>query len=84
MSWRSVKGKPSVGWKSRAHPALMNPRPPAVPATLQLTLEEYFGAAGAIGLIAAQAEEPDLEWASEWALKFGRVMARKARARRKP
>ena len=60
----------------------VNPRPPAVPATLQLTLEEYYAAAGAIGLLAAQLQEPDAEWALEWSLDFGEKMAAASRRRR--
>lgn len=73
------------GWKPRrprTATALANPRPPAAPATLDLTLEEYYAAAGAMGLLAAQGEECDPEWAAEWALKFGVKLAAKARERR--
>lgn len=56
--------------------------PPAVPATLELTLEEYYAAAAAIGLLAAQGDEPDPLWASQWALDFGTIMAAEARKRR--
>lgn len=73
------------GWKAHRHrsAAFANPRPPAVPATLEITLEEYYAAAAAMGLLAAQSEECDPEWASEWALNFGAVMAARARERRK-
>lgn len=72
------------GWKPKQRrSALANPRPPAVPATLDLTIDEYYAAAGAIGLLAAQGEECDPEWAADWALDFGRVMAAKAERRRK-
>lgn len=61
---------------------LQNPRPPAAPASLDLSLEEYFAAAGVIGLLSAQVEEPDAEWASRWALAFGKTMAAHAREHR--
>lgn len=32
-------------------------------ASLDLTPEEYFAAAGAMGLLAAQLQEPDPDWA---------------------
>ena len=83
-SARRLPAKVSAGWKPRRPEAgLTNPKPPALPATLHLTLEEYYAAAGAMGLLAAQGEECDPEWASEWALNFGAVMARAARERRK-
>jgi hypothetical protein len=74
---------PTPGWKPRRAAAFVNPRPPAVPASLDLTLEEYYAAAAAMGLLAAQGEECDPDWASEWALKFGSTMAKKARSRRR-
>lgn len=76
--------KATPGWKPRSPSSrLTNPRPPAVPATLDLTIDEYYAAAGAIGLLAAQGEECDPEWAADWALEFGRTMAAKARTKRK-
>ncbi len=72
--------RPMPGWNSRV--PLTNPRPPAVPASLDLTLEEYYAAAGAIGLLSAQLQEPDPEWASAWSLDFGERMAAEARRRR--
>lgn len=79
VSWRQTE-QPVQGWNTRR--AYMNPRPPAVPATMDITLEEYFSAAAVMGLLAAQIDQPDPEWASEWALKFGTLMAEKARKRR--
>lgn len=70
------------GWNTHTTGQLGNPRPPAVPATLHITLEEYYAAAGAIGLLSAQLQEPDPEWASEWSLDFGEHMAAAARRRR--
>ncbi len=57
--------------------------PPRPAPPLDLTLEEYFAAAAATGLLAAQLQEPDPEWCAEWAMAFGVAMARKAMARRK-
>lgn len=71
---------PVAGWNTRR--ALSNPRPPAVPATLDLTLSEYYAAAGAIGLLSAQLDEPDPEWACEWSHRFGEIMANAALKRR--
>ncbi len=70
------------GWNAQRETALANPRPPATPATLSLTLDEYFAAAATIGLLAAQEHEPDPEWAKNWSLDFGERMAREARRRR--
>jgi hypothetical protein len=64
-----------MGWR--------NPRTPAVPATLHLTLDEYFAAASVMGLLASQVEEPDLQWCANWSLKMGRKMASEAVRRRK-
>jgi len=66
------------GWQGRGTD-WANPRPPAVPASLALSLEEYFAAAALMGLLAAQQGEPDMEWCAEWALKMGRELAAKAR-----
>ena len=77
-------GRPSPGWQAlRVEPAaFFNPRPPAVPATLHLTREEYFAAAALIGLLASQGKEPDQEWAREWAHRMGRKMAGPRRIKR--
>lgn len=79
MTWRDT-ARPVRGWNTRSK--LQNPRPPAAPASLDITLEEYYAAAGAIGLLSAQLDEPDPDWASEWALEFGERMAEKSRRRR--
>lgn len=81
--WR--RDRPEWGWHGRRsrRVELQNPRPPAVPATLQLTLPEYFTAAATIGLLAAQSEEPDPEWLAERSLDYGYEIARQAEARRR-
>ncbi len=60
-----------------------NPRTPSVPATLDLTLDEYFTATSLMGLLASQVEEPDRKWACEWSFRMGHKMAIEARKRRK-
>ena len=80
--------RPTPGWKGRralhAQTAgWRNPRPPAVPATLDLRLEEYFAAASVMGLIAAQLDEPDQKWCTDWSFRMGRRMALEARRRRR-
>jgi hypothetical protein len=72
---------PVAGWNTAT--ALANPRTPAVPASLDLTLEEYFAAAALVGILGAQHKEPDMAWASKWASEMGVVMAAEARKRRK-
>jgi hypothetical protein len=80
VSWTKRRGNPVSGWNTRVQ--LVNPRPPAVPVGLDLKIEEYFAAAGAIGLLSAQLEEPDQEWAARWSLEFGKTMAALARSKR--
>lgn len=82
-SWR--RDHPTPGWKGRraeTGTALVNPRPPAVPATLNLTLEEYYAAAALMGLLPAQTEQPERDWLTDEALAIGETMAAKAKARR--
>lgn len=80
----AARGKPTPGWKGRHYiVGWHNPRQPSVPATLNLTLEEYFTATSLMGLIASQSEEPDQRWCCDWSLKMGRLMAREARKRRR-
>jgi hypothetical protein len=80
VSWHRTK-RPAQGWNTRT--ALQNPRPPAAPASLDLTLEQYFAAAAVMGLLSAQIDEPEPEWACEWSLKFGETMAAAARKRQR-
>jgi hypothetical protein len=54
---------------------LSNPRPPAVPASLHITREEYFAAAAMMGLLASQGKEPNKEWVRQWAYEMGHKMA---------
>lgn len=86
-TWRA-SSRPTPGWKPRTAAAdsvatpLVNPRPPAVPATLQLSLEQYYAGCGAIGILAAQGEEPDMDWIIEQSIEFGEKMAKGTRRRR--
>lgn len=73
--------RPAPGWNSRV--PLQNPRTPAVPASLDLTLEEYYAAAALVGILGAQQNEPDMEWAADWAHQMGATMAAESRKRRK-
>jgi hypothetical protein len=75
-------GKPTPGWKAHAPTpdhGLVNPRPPAVPATLALTLEQYFAACALVGLLGSQKDEPDKAWVADWACAMGSTMARVCR-----
>ena len=71
---------PIRGWQGRGA-TLTNPRPPAVPATLMLSIEEYYAAAALMGLLAAQEGEPDMDWCAEWAWKMGRQLAATTRGK---
>ncbi len=72
--WKALSGLRLRGWK--------NPRTPSVPATLELTLDEYFTATSLMGLLASQSEEPNQRWCCDWSFKMGHTMAREARKRR--
>lgn len=73
------RAKPTPGWKgSPLLPRFANPRPPSVPTTMDLRLDEYFAGAALVGVLSSQHEEPDTEWACEWAWKMGRKMAHAA------
>jgi hypothetical protein len=76
---------PTPGWKGPGPSAIgwRNPRPPAVPATLDLTLDEYFTAATLMGLVASQIEEPNQQWCRDWSFTMGAAMAREAYRRRR-
>jgi hypothetical protein len=70
--------KPAPGWKARTETrrrTWVNPRPPSVPSTMDLRLDEYFAGAALIGVLASQAEEPDHKWACDWSFRMGRAMA---------
>lgn len=77
--------KPTPGWKARGapRPGWKNPRAPSVPATLDLTLDEYFAATSLMGLLASQAAEPNQRWCCDWSFKMGQTMAKAARRHRK-
>lgn len=76
--------RPTPGWKARAQvPSFANPRPPSVPSTMDLRLDEYFAGAALVGVLSSQAEEPDHKWACHWAWEMGKRMAAEAVKRRK-
>jgi hypothetical protein len=81
----STTKQPTPGWKG--HPigtmGWRNPRVPAVPATLDINLSEYYAAATLMGLVASQVKEPNKRWCRDWSLDMGRIMAIGARQRRK-
>ena len=81
---RAGKVEPS-GWQGLDAPpvSLLNPRPPSVTSTLDLTLEDYYACATLMGLLAAQKREPDRKWCCEWALEMGAKMAAASRKRRR-
>jgi hypothetical protein len=54
-----------------------------VPATLALSLEEYFTASALVGLLASQHDEPDHRWACQWSYKMGKTMAQESIKRRR-
>ena len=79
---RASNDKIPHGWQSWSEgTGFSNPRPPAVPATLELTKAEYFAAASLIGLLASQRKEPNQEWARKWAYEMGEKMARSSRGK---
>lgn len=76
--------RPAPGWKGPATATLfVNARPPSVPASLALTLEEYFTAGALLGLLASQHDEPDKDWACDWSFRMGQQMAAEALKRRR-
>jgi hypothetical protein len=83
----SADAKPTPGWKPRNPRGWSNPRPPSVPSTMDLRLDEYYAGAALIGVIASQGEEPDLRWVREWTWKLADQMcadALKRRRRKRP
>ena len=71
LTWR--RGTPQVG--------TANPRPPTLPAGLITTSEEYHAACAAIGTLAAQPEEPDIEGIVKFSCDYGEAMAAEIRRR---
>jgi hypothetical protein len=76
---------PTPGWKGTlgARTRFANPRAPSVPATLDITAEEYYAAATLMGLLASQADEPNKKWVRDWSFCMGDLMAVEARRRRR-
>ncbi len=81
----TVTAKPTPGWKAKndLRHGWRNPRTPSVPATLELSLDEYYTAASLLGLISSQAEEPNQDWCRDWSFSMGSKMATEARKRRR-
>jgi hypothetical protein len=76
----TIANSPTPGWKGTAIlSGWVNPRAPAVPATLHLTLDAYYAGCALIGILAAQTEQPNIDWASETAIEQGRNIAQKVR-----
>ena len=69
LTWQAER--PMAGWNAWES-GFSNPRVPSVPATLELTLEEYYAAAALMGLLAAQRKEPDIAWAKRLVDENGR------------
>jgi hypothetical protein len=75
-----LTSKPTPGWNLDGT-TVVNPKPPAVPATLHINLAQYYAACALIGLTSSQQKEPNKEWAANWAIHMGAIMARKAKRR---
>lgn len=75
---------PAPGWPGHEDvTAFVNPRPPAVPATLNITLDEYFATASLMGLISASKREPNKQWVKKWSFEMGELMAAESARRRR-
>lgn len=75
---------PTPGWKGWDDvTAFANPRPPSVPATLHITIDEYFATASLMGLLAASRKEPNKKWAKDWSFEMGDIMAAESVRRRR-
>lgn len=76
-------GAPEPGWKAhRKGLTFSNPRPPSVPTTMELRLDEYYAGAALIGVLASQAEEPNMQWVREYSWKLAEWMCLDAKRRR--
>lgn len=79
------KPAPTPGWKPRSEQrrGWKNPRPPSVPSSLDINLEEYYAGATLLGLLASQSEEPNKRWCRDWSFQMGEIMAACALRRRR-
>lgn len=77
--------KPTPGWKPRNQKpgGWSNPRPPSVPSTMDLRLNEYYAGAALIGVLSSQGEEPDLRWIRKWTWQLADEMCADALRRRR-
>ncbi len=79
-AWRQDEPRPGWrGWEPES--GVTNPRPPTVPATLHLNLEQYYTACALIGLLSSQASEPNREWVANWSCDVGQAVALEAKKR---
>ncbi len=70
------------GWRGRQEQtSVTNPKPPTVPATLHINLEQYYTACALIGLLSSQASEPNREWVANWSCDVGQAVAVEAKKR---
>lgn len=75
--------EPTPGWKGELPSGWKNPRPPAVPATLDLRLNEYYTAATLMGLLAGQKSEPNKRWCRDWSIEMGDMVGTAVLRRRR-
>lgn len=75
------KSEPAPGWPRGTR--FVNPRPPSVPTTLDLRLNEYFAGAIVMGLMAASDREPNKRWTRKWSFDMGDEMQAEALRRRR-
>lgn len=86
---KATRRKPAVtptpGWKGHDTPrrGWQNARPPSVPSSLDLNLEEYYAAGTLLGLLASQSKEPNKRWCRDWSFEMGAMMAACALRRRR-
>ena len=81
--WRGTVSAeaPTPGWKSASTTSLANPRAPAVPVGLKLSVEQYYATAALIGILQSQHDEPDKQWAADWACEMADHMKRASQKR---
>ncbi len=78
-TWRTETPEP--GWRGWGSNGVTNPRPPTVPATLHLNLEQYYTACALIGLLSSQSSEPNRDWVAGWSCDVGQAVAAEAKKR---
>jgi hypothetical protein len=78
---RPKASEPAPGWPRGTR--FVNARPPSVPTTLDLRLNEYYAGAVVIGLTASADREPNKKWARKWSFDMGDEMQAEALLRRR-